>query len=139
MSLIKYRDRADMQERDGQPLYWGRAGEDGVPYRGPLPFLTEEEYREFVVRVAVAKNGYFDTKDPEQNARYLEIVDCCVNGWFQCSYIERFWRDTSVHYVEWVEFYMQDGRRVAYQVPGPQEAQNGPRNLAGLARTNPFA
>jgi len=115
-SLVKFFNKCETES--GKKLFWDRADIDGYPFRGPVPpMFTEEEYEQRVVRVADAKNGFFDVSDPEQNKKYLEIIDACCNGWFKCLYIERFWQNTTKHYIEWVEFYMEDGSRIPYYSP----------------------
>lgn len=103
------------KSRDGRNLYWARAGVDGVPYRGEHPpDLTEAEYEQRVVRVVDTCNGFFDVLNKKQNKEYLEVMEAISNGWFQGIHIERFWRGTTQHYVEWNEYYMQDGSRTPY-------------------------
>ncbi len=94
-------------------VFWGRAAQDGAPFIGPFaPNMPEEEYEERVTRVAYPMNGFFDVTDSAKNAEYLEIIDCCLNKWFQLIHLERFWNGTTKHYVEWAVYYMQDGSRL---------------------------
>jgi hypothetical protein len=107
-SLVKY-SRAD--RTPSQELHWNRVGQDGLPWRGkPMPFATEDEYNTFRVRVADTKNGFFDVAKPEENAQYVEILDRIVNGWFRPLYIVRFLNNSTRCYMEWVEYYYEDGR-----------------------------
>lgn len=116
-SLIKFMQQngaATNISRSEQSLHWGRASSDGLPFRGnSAPLLRDDEYEDRVVRVADAKNGTFFTGDPEQNLRYLLILDRVANGWYQILHIDR-WRDTNSNnhfvYVEWLEFFMEDGK-----------------------------
>jgi hypothetical protein len=113
-SLIKFES---MLRRDssGKPLHWGRADEDGAPFRGNPLMLTEEEYLDRVVKVKDAHNRVFDTSDPKQNRQYLLIVEKAAHGLAQVMYQKKRWRKKGkkgpypVIYVEWLEFYMQDG------------------------------
>jgi hypothetical protein len=126
---VKFFDRT--VSRDGQRLFWERAHVDGLPFRGMMPpLLTEDEFAERSVRVADARNGFFDTADEEQNRAYLQIVDACVNGWFQCLFIERFWNNTTKHYIEWVEFYLEDGTRTPFRAALTTEVKS--RGAAGF-------
>jgi hypothetical protein len=112
-SLVKFAQRK--QSSDGQRIFWNRAGIDGLPFRGPAPpIMPEEEFESRVVRVADAQNNFFDVTDPVQNQKYLEVVDAICNGWFKLVHIERFWRETTKHYVEWVEYYLEDGTRTPF-------------------------
>src|ERR1019366_5092936 len=110
--LVKFYNR---KGADAQKLYWNRAEVDGVPFRGPQPpFMTEAEYETRTVRVADARNAFFNVHDPEQNKQYLEVLECCYNQWFQMVHLERFWNNSTLHYVEWVEYYMEDGTRTPF-------------------------
>jgi len=117
-SLVKFADRRT--SRDGRRLFWDRVGVDDLPFRGHRPPLyRDDEWDERVVRVADARNAFFDVDDPESNRQYLDVLECCFNGWFRLVYLERFCRDasgrrTNRHYVEWVEYYLEDGSRTPY-------------------------
>jgi hypothetical protein len=76
--------------------------------------MPEEEYETRAVRVADYRNAFFDVTDPAENKLYQEVMECCANGWFYLSFIDRFWNKTTKHYVEWVEYYMEDGSRFPY-------------------------
>lgn len=119
-SLLKYASRRNVG--GGNKLHWDRADVDGLPFRGPAaPMLTESEYQEQTIRVADYKNGFFDVTDPAQNKKFLEVMECCANGWFYLYFIDRFWKESTKHYVEWIEYYMEDGRRTPYQASGAME------------------
>ncbi len=124
-----------MQERDGQKLFWGRADLDGVPYRGPQPpIMPEEEYAERVVKVGEAHADFFDMMVPRDKARYLEVLTACCNGWFRCLERIPFWNKTTKHYMEWVEYFMEDGTRIRFAQNQALELDpGGPPNLHELA------
>lgn len=111
-SLIKFTDRT----RNGDlNVYWDRVGIDGVPFRGPaVPLMPEEEYQARVVRVADFQFAFFDVADPEMARAFRDVMEACLNGWFKLIDVVRFWQGTTTHYVEWAEFYMQDGTRTPY-------------------------
>jgi hypothetical protein len=118
-SLVKFTSRKDGNGRG--ELFWGRAGSDGLPFRGQVaPSYREEGFEERVVRVADPKNGTFYTGDGAENKRYLEIMDGITNGWFQMIFIDR-WRDEGDKnhriYMEWVEYFLEDGTGTPYQQP----------------------
>lgn len=128
-SLIKFSHRTSS---GGKRLFWDRSGIDGAPFRGPsAPIMGEEEFESRSVRVADARNCFFDVARPEENKLYLEVIECCFNGWFQMIYLERFWRNSTSHYVEWVEYYMEDGNRTPFLATGIAELANGHANLVG--------
>jgi hypothetical protein len=111
-SLVKFSNRTTSA---GRNLWWNRAEIDGLPFRGPFaPIMPEEEYEARVVRVADARNAFFDVTDAQENKLYLDVLECVFNGWFQMIHLERFWRQTTLHYVEWVEYYLEDGTRTPY-------------------------
>ncbi len=136
-SLVRFSDR--LQHSNGKKLYWNRVhtGSDPYPYRGPhAPMMTEDEYEAKVVRVADTRNGFFDVTDKAENALYLEVLECCFNGWFQLIHQERFWVDpsdhrTTLHYLEWAEWYLEDGSRTPYLTNGITELAHGQQNLLG--------
>ncbi len=107
-----------------QKVFWQRADRDGLPFIGNhAPIMPDEEYEERVTRVAYPYNGFFDTHDPVENARFMEIVDAALNNWYQILHLERFWNKTTKHYIEWVVYYMQDGSRLSMT---PFQQQNYP-------------
>lgn len=111
-SLVRFQNRGNSR---GQRLFWGRVDVDGLPYRGEhAPLMPEAEYEQRAVRVADVRNSFFDVNDAAQNQAYLDVLECCANGWFQLLHIVRFWNNTTQHYIEWAEFYMQDGGRVPF-------------------------
>jgi hypothetical protein len=128
MSLVKFSNRT---QHNGQRIHWGRSGEDGLPFRGQqAPMYTQEEWEEKTVKVADPHNGHFDTSDPEQNKKYLEVLDGITNGWFQCIYIKRQYDpEQKMVYVEWVEYFLEDGNRAPFMTAGQMELLNGQPNL----------
>ena len=116
-SLVKFTSRKDGNGRG--ELFWGRAGVDGLPFRGQAaPSYRDEEFEERVVRVADPKNGTFYTGDEEQNTAYLKSMDGIANGWLHMVFMDR-WRDEgdSEHriYIEWVEYFLEDGSPVQHE------------------------
>lgn len=124
-SLMKFSNRKNTD--DGDSLYWGRANEDGLPFRGPMaPLLRDEEMEVRARKVADAKNGFYDTGDPKQNKTFLDIMECAYNGWYQITFLDRFWQGTTMHYVEWVEYYLEDSTMTHYAPqPVPSEISHG--------------
>lgn len=134
-SLIRY--AASQRTSGDQQLFWGRIHQDGLPFRGHgAPMLTEDEFETRVNRVADAKNGFFDTHNPAENAKFLQICEAACNGWYRIVYLERFWRKTTKHYVEWVEYYLEDGNPTPYSQQGLMELAHGSGDFAGHSATN---
>lgn len=106
-SLIKYARAAG--NNPGQTTHWGRAEHDGLPFRGAAPMFRDDEFDDRVVRVADFRFGFFDVKEQTQANEYGQVMDRCANGWFELKHIERFRNGTTEHYVEWVEYYLEDG------------------------------
>jgi hypothetical protein len=129
-SLLKYRNKKST-DKGGEKLWWNRASVDGLPFRGPTPpIMTEDEYESRVIRVATTHNGFFDVREVDGNSKYLEVLECCYNGWFQLVHLERFWvdpdgRKTTLHYVEWAEYYLEDGNRTPYLSSTEMELARG--------------
>lgn len=134
-SLVRFSNRTTSA---GKKVYWDRvqAGADALPYRGQFaPMYREDEFEERTVRVADVRNAFFDTGNPESNKQYLDVLECCFNGWFQLVHLERFWEDpegkrTRFHYVEWAEYYLEDGSRTPFVTQGMTELAHGNQNLA---------
>lgn len=135
-SLVKFASRIDGNGRG--KLYWGRAGVDGLPFRGhTAPTFTEEEFDERVVRIADPHNGTFHTWVPEENQKYLDVMDKIMNDWARLVYQET-WREKIklngrvqqgiVHYVVWAEFYLEDGGRAPAGYGQPVEFSHGQAN-----------
>jgi hypothetical protein len=133
-SLVKFSNRTNS---GGKKLFWDRVDVDNLPFRGQFaPMYRDGEFEERTVKVADARNGFFDVTDPTSNKQYLDVLECCFNGWFQLVHLERFWQDpsghrTRLHYVEWVEYYMEDGSRTPFLSQGITELAHGQQNLLG--------
>jgi hypothetical protein len=129
-SLLKFTNRIGAGDKK---LWWARAGVDGVPFRGSQPpIMLEEEYEARTVRIADARNAFFDVYDIKENKQYLDVIECALNGWFRIVHLERFWRGTTSHYVEWIEYYMEDGTRVPFSNGSNiMEMASGQPNLFG--------
>lgn len=117
-------------------LFFGRAGEDGAPYRGTSPpIYTDEEYEARVSRVGEPHAETFDLSDPAQKDLYLNVLNGCVNGAFQCLFIKRYCsrKDPKRWYarIEWVEFFMEDSTPVPFMSPGMMELSGGHTNFPG--------
>lgn len=115
-SLAKFRNRRT--DANGKPLHWGRAAIDGAPFRGhSVPMLTEDEYDDRIYRAREPHAEFFDISDSAELAAYLDVWDGIHNGWYRLTYIERFWKGTTRHYVEWVQYYLEDGQPTPYLSP----------------------
>ena len=100
---------ATQTQRNGHKLFWGRAEEDGAPYRGQVPpLLREEEHQARTIRVRDFRFGFFDVSKSDQGEAYRQVCEACANGWFQPVFIERFRNNSTIHYMEWVEYYQED-------------------------------
>lgn len=137
-SLVKYANRGNAEAPDGKRLHWDRVriGADNLPFRGDVaPLYKEEEFEQRVTKVADFRNCFFDTSKPDDNKKYLDVMECCFNGWFQLVHLDRFWVDehglrTRFHYVEWAEFYLEDGSRTPAHAQGIQELAHGQQHVA---------
>ena len=119
-SLQKFFGR---QESNGQKLFWNRSGVDGAPFRGAQPpLLTEDEYEQRVVRVVDVHAEFFDVRVAAEKKAYLEVLEGSANGWFRVLYRKMFVGRKPVHYVEWAEFYLEDGSP-ARALPGNPGAE----------------
>ncbi len=118
-------------------VYWGRADRDGAPFRGAAPpTASEEELEDRLQKVADPHNRMFDLNNPEDNKAYLEVMDMWANGWANVVHrkhygirvrrvhvdpetqVKTITRDVHMKvYVEWVQFYMEDGMPMMSQRP----------------------
>lgn len=136
--LLKFANR---QTDNGKKLFWGRAPVDGAPFRGTMaPQYTEDEFSERTHRVHDAHNGVFDPLDPEDNRRYLEVMEGWANRWYQIVFIDRQWTDVKrpgrrLIYIEWLVPFLEDGTAASGGEPIVMEAGgHGP-----FYRTNAFS
>lgn len=136
-SIIKaFTGRAQTRPGLRNKLFFGRVSEDGAPYRGPAPpMYTDEEYEARVVRVGEPHAETFDLSDPKQTEKYLNVLNGCVNGAFQCLFVERYRSPKNPRRwyarIEWVEFYMEDGTPAPFMPPGMMEQNGGQANFFG--------
>lgn len=109
-SLLKY--CRQKKHPNGQMLLWNRADEYGAPFRGrEVPSMTEAEAEDHLIKVADAKVAFFNVATKKGRQRFIRLMDRIVNGWFKMLFIQRFVKTNPVtHYVEWIEYYLQDGR-----------------------------
>lgn len=122
-SLVKFFNKT---ESNGKKVYWGRAGQDGLPFRGAQPpSFTEEEFESHVVKVADFQNAFFDVDLEVENRLFRAVMEACANGWYRLIHIERFHGGTTKHYVEWVEYWLEDGRRTPYVNNNIMEVNGG--------------
>jgi hypothetical protein len=130
MSLVKFSNR---HIHNGKRLHWARAEEDGLPFRGSFaPVYTQEEFENRVVKVGDPHAETFDLSNQEQKALYLSVLDGIVNGWFQLLHIDRWKTDTNVYgfvWVEWVEFFLEDGHATPYMSQNLMETTHGPASI----------
>lgn len=110
----------------GKDVHWGRADEDGVPFRTnqTVPMLYTHEFEQKTGYVFDAKFGTFDTKKPNQQVMgrtYAEVIAAEKTGWFRYNsppirYKEKCritGRLKIMVYVEWLEPFLElknDGR-----------------------------
>jgi hypothetical protein len=99
--------------KNDKPIYWGRAGSDGIPMLGaPRQAYGEEEFARKMVPTRYFMFREFDlSKEVDQQA-YLDTMDKIVNGLFQLTHKERRGnvQDEAIKwYLEWYEVYLQDG------------------------------
>ena len=131
-SLVRFMNR--QKDGNGQQLSWHRATLDGAPFRGPPPMFTGEEFEERVARVADPKVDEFDISRPEEKKAYLMVLEGAANHWFRILYIKRPGeydpKRRTVAYVEWLEFYMEDGTRTPFMSPGVMEVGSGTPGMA---------
>ncbi len=127
MSLVKFTNR---HVHRGQRMYWGRASEDGLPYRGAAPpSLTQDEAETRLHRVGDPFEETYDLSKPEEKADWLGVMDGIINHWFQCLFIRRWETPSNPHgYVRcaWAEYCLEDGTPVQLMNPALMELAHAP-------------
>lgn len=63
-------------------LHFGRAQQDGMPFRGPSTLLKEDEYQTNTEQVNDAFAELFDLSNKEHKQKYVEILDRAANHWY---------------------------------------------------------
>lgn len=108
-SLLKFAN--EQQDDQGNPVQWGRAAEDGFPFRGKSRLhKTEDEYDANVSRVCDFKFKKFNLNDEKDAAEYQQVMDRIVNSWYRMFFIDRegLKNNPPTIYVEWGQYYMQE-------------------------------
>lgn len=92
MSFLKYSEDGSIIGGNGRgELSFGRAREDGMPFRGQTIPLKDEEYEDFTEVVRDADVGMFDIKEPKEYAALKDILDKAANGWYQIFDYDKKW------------------------------------------------
>jgi hypothetical protein len=68
------------QPKKTEPVYFGRFGRDGVPYRGQPQLFKEDEYDEKTQMVRDSHSKVFDITDPVQNEQHEVVLNKIANG-----------------------------------------------------------
>jgi hypothetical protein len=122
-SLSKFANR---QVHRGQRLHWGRADEDGLPYRGASPpSYTQDEAAERFRKIGDPFAETFDLSKAEDKRAYLDVMDGIINLWFRCIFVDRWQTPENIHgyvRIEWAEYVMEDGSPAPYMNPAMMEA-----------------
>ena len=95
-------------EAHGGNLHW--PGLNGLPVRGSVGLLKDDELDEFFEVACDFHCREFDLADPEQLKAYTEVMDRIVNGWYTRLFVDNY-RDpekgTRKVYLEWQQSYGQ--------------------------------
>lgn len=63
-----------------EPVYFGRFGMDGAPYRGQPQLFKEDEFDEKTHVVNDSHSRVFDITKPEENEKYEIVLNKVANG-----------------------------------------------------------
>lgn len=118
-SLAQY--MGQKQTASGDPLHWGRADIDGVPFRGKsLPAMSEAEMETRLRKVADPQVKVFDMTKPEDVKEYQQVLGKITAQWATCIFVDRQFVEAEkkwLVYLEWADWYMQDGAPMHSQAP----------------------
>ena len=131
-SLLKFAN--EQRDGAGNSVQWGRAEEDGLPFRGRAGmYKTESEYDARVSRICDFKFKRFHLDNSDDAAAYGVVMDKIANRWFRMFHIDRDGVKATPPwiYVEWGEYYMQECD-VKKSVAAPQMATS-PTEMFGEA------
>jgi hypothetical protein len=107
MSLIKY--IGEQSDGDhGRNLNW--PGLHGLPVRGEVGLLKDDELDEFFELAYDFHCKEFHLSNPEELKEYTQVKDRIVNGWYVEKFVDNY-RDSEtglrVVYLEWCQSYGQ--------------------------------
>lgn len=108
------------------PLTW--PGANGLPIVGAVsPLLKQHEVDNLPVRTVVNCRD-FDLGDPKEQAAYLDVLNRCKMGWFQCLSRTQPARDpVTGHiriYMEWIQRYSVDPKAQGSSSHGNEAGQS---------------
>lgn len=114
------------RNHNGKPLLWGRAAQDNMPILGmPRGQYGEEEFARKMVPTKYFKFKLFDLKVENDRKEYCDVLDHCLNGWWQMMVKERILNPqdpTDIKwYLEWYQVYLEDGSMADAMVEAAQQ------------------
>ena len=102
-----------IQKRGNKPVYWGRAGVDGIPILGtPRGSYGPEEFERKMVPSKFFRFQEFDLSQEKDREEYTDVMDKILNGWFKIIHKEKVEGESGQPfkwYLEWYEVYLEDG------------------------------
>lgn len=113
------------------PVYFNRAHLDGMPFRGETALLREEEFDEYTEVVSDFDSDTFDLSQAEQHARFKQVCDRIVNGWYRLWDYQPVWqelvpgRKTMLIFMSWSVPHRQLNQR-RYQASVPYVLGDAP-------------
>lgn len=91
MSLLKYVDDQRFHDTPRGPRNFFHADAFGVPFRGQLPLLRQNELRQLTHEVVDGYCRTFDLGNFEDAQKLNEIVDAYANKWYRIYRFDHQW------------------------------------------------
>jgi len=106
MSIFRYFER---KENGKGALWWGRAEQDGAPFRGDvLPVLTEDEYDKYVKKGYDVQTIHVRSDQNEELRQLTEILTAAANDLYRVMHMETAFHEGVFHIlVVYTEQYME--------------------------------
>lgn len=94
-------------EHRGQPIYWGLASKHGLPFRGKVIMVRNEEEPHLLYSAQDFHHQLFDLSVPEDFEAYGQVMDRIANKWYTLVSRTPMVNGEYKHYVEWIENFLE--------------------------------
>jgi hypothetical protein len=111
-----FADRGGVDSNHDGNLVWPGTA-DGFPFRGQAPDFRQDEYQDIPLALDYHSQA-FKLYEPEEKAKFDDIMDRIVNGWYmQHKRVDR-WSDEHCGMIVWLEWVQIYGEAATSKHPG---------------------